>query len=158
MKLKKRKNLQSAESRSALNQLTVQSPHLALFRNGNRSFFHCFFTFVPSLFFVFSRSTLLVELEVDNGKDVLNYAAGDHVGVFPENSNELVMGILKHLPNFPPTNQTIQLEYLTESGPGKNTTIKYQEKTKKNKRHSNFKTCRLCIYDSLFGRIISPRA
>ncbi|KAK2831745.1 hypothetical protein Q7C36_016831 [Tachysurus vachellii] len=79
MKLKKRKNLQSAES---------------------------------------SRSTLLVELEVDNGKDVLNYVAGDHVGVFPENSNELVMGILKHLPNFPPTNQTIQLEYLPESGPG----------------------------------------
>ncbi|KAG7321599.1 hypothetical protein KOW79_014457 [Hemibagrus wyckioides] len=65
-----------------------------------------------------SRSTLLVELEVDNGKQVLNYAAGDHVGLFPGNSNELVMGILKHLPNGPPNNQSIQLEYLPESGPG----------------------------------------
>ncbi|XP_034166259.2 nitric oxide synthase, inducible-like [Pangasianodon hypophthalmus] len=79
MKLKKRKNLQSAAS---------------------------------------SRSTLLVELEVDDGKEVLNYAAGDHVGVFPGNSHELVMGILKHLPNAPPTNQSVRLEYLPESGPG----------------------------------------
>ncbi|TSK49640.1 Nitric oxide synthase, inducible [Bagarius yarrelli] len=79
MKLKKRKNLQSAES---------------------------------------SRSTLLVELEVENGKEALNYAAGDHVGIFPGNSNELVMGILNHLPKAPPSNQTVQLEYLPESGPG----------------------------------------
>ncbi|KAI5626091.1 nitric oxide synthase 2a, inducible isoform X1, partial [Silurus asotus] len=80
MKLKKRKNLQSAES---------------------------------------SRSTLLVELEVDGGKEeVLKYAAGDHVGIFPGNSQELVMGILKHLPNAPATNKSVRLEYLSESGPG----------------------------------------
>ncbi|KAF7700372.1 hypothetical protein HF521_003330 [Silurus meridionalis] len=80
MKLKKRKNLQSAES---------------------------------------SRSTLLVELEVDSGKEeVLKYAAGDHVGIFPGNSQELVMGILKHLPNAPTTNKSVRLEYLSESGPG----------------------------------------
>ncbi|XP_060753750.1 nitric oxide synthase 2b, inducible [Neoarius graeffei] len=79
MKLKKRKNLQSAESRC---------------------------------------STLLVELEVDGGKEVLNYAAGDHVGVFPGNSQELVMGILKHIPNAPSTNQSVRLEYLPESSPG----------------------------------------
>ncbi|XP_017347206.1 nitric oxide synthase, inducible [Ictalurus punctatus] len=65
-----------------------------------------------------SRSTLLVELEVDCGREVLNYAAGDHVGVFPGNSHELVMGILKHLPNAPSTNQSVRLEYLPESGPG----------------------------------------
>ncbi|KAM9468990.1 nitric oxide synthase, inducible-like [Clarias gariepinus] len=79
MKMKKRKNLQSAKS---------------------------------------SCSTILVELEVDGGKEVLNYTAGDHVGVFPGNSPELVMGILKHLPNAPPPNQTVQLQYLPESGPG----------------------------------------
>ncbi|TSK49641.1 Nitric oxide synthase, inducible [Bagarius yarrelli] len=62
------------------------------------------------------RCTILVELEVGGDKkEALNYAPGDHVGVFPGNSPELVMGILKHLPNAPPTNQSIQLEYLYES-------------------------------------------
>lgn len=59
---------------------------------------------------------------MDCGREVLNYAAGDHVGVFPGNSHELVMGILKHLPNAPPTNQSVRLEYLPESGPGKHST------------------------------------
>lgn len=68
---------------------------------------------------VFSRSTLLVELEVDGGKEVLNYAAGDHVGIFPGNSHELVMGILKHLPNDPYASQSVRLEYLPEAGSGK---------------------------------------
>ncbi|KAK2831743.1 hypothetical protein Q7C36_016829 [Tachysurus vachellii] len=63
-----------------------------------------------------SHCTILVELEVDGvKKESLNYAPGDHVGVFPGNSPELVMGILKHLPNAPPTNQSVQLEYLPES-------------------------------------------
>ncbi|XP_072547071.1 nitric oxide synthase, inducible-like [Salminus brasiliensis] len=77
MKLKRRKNLQSPQSR---------------------------------------RSTILVELEVHGGKDVLNYAPGDHVGVFPENSPELVTGILKQVPNAPPINQSIRLEVLPDSG------------------------------------------
>ncbi|XP_072547840.1 nitric oxide synthase, inducible-like [Salminus brasiliensis] len=65
------------------------------------------------------RSTILVELEVHGGKkDVLKYAPGDHVGVFPGNSAELVTGILKHLPNVPPTNQTLRLEYLPDSSLG----------------------------------------
>lgn len=59
---------------------------------------------------------MLVELEVGSDqKEALNYAPGDHIGVFPGNSPELVMGILKHLPNAPPTNQSVQLEYLLES-------------------------------------------
>ncbi|XP_049322946.1 nitric oxide synthase, inducible isoform X2 [Astyanax mexicanus] len=77
MKLKRRKNLQSSQSR---------------------------------------RSTILVELEVHGAKDVLNYAPGDHVGVFPENSPELVTGILKHIPSVPPTNQSLHLEYQANSG------------------------------------------
>ncbi|KAM9468386.1 nitric oxide synthase, inducible-like [Clarias gariepinus] len=63
-----------------------------------------------------SHCTLLVELEVGGDKkERLKYVPGDHVGIFPGNSPELVMGILKHLPNAPPTNQSIRLEYLTES-------------------------------------------
>lgn len=65
---------------------------------------------------VFSRCTILVELEVgDDKKEALNFAPGDHVGVFPGNSPELVMAILKHLPNASPINQSVQLEYLLES-------------------------------------------
>lgn len=66
----------------------------------------------------FRRSTLLVELEVNGGKDMLNYAPGDHVGVFPENSSELVSSILKNIHNAPPSNQSLRLEYLAESSSG----------------------------------------
>ncbi|XP_066533388.1 nitric oxide synthase, inducible-like [Hoplias malabaricus] len=79
MKMKKRKNLQSSQSR---------------------------------------RSTILVELEVAGEKDVLNYAAGDHVGVFPGNSQRLVTGILNHLPNAPPSNQSLRLEHLADPAGG----------------------------------------
>uniref|UniRef100_A0A4W4EZ30 Nitric oxide synthase, inducible n=1 Tax=Electrophorus electricus TaxID=8005 RepID=A0A4W4EZ30_ELEEL len=57
-------------------------------------------------------SAILVELETVGGKQVLNYAPGDHVGVFPENSSELVTGILKHVTNAPHTNQSLRLENL----------------------------------------------
>lgn len=78
-------------------------------------FRRCFSLLFLSLF-AYSRSTLLVELENER---VLNYTAGDHIGVFPENSQELVMGILKHIPDAPPTSQSVRLEYLSEAGPGK---------------------------------------
>ncbi|XP_062873326.1 nitric oxide synthase, inducible-like [Trichomycterus rosablanca] len=64
------------------------------------------------------HSTILVELELDGGKDLLSYEPGDHVGVFPGNSPELVTGILKHLPNAPATNQSVRLEYLPDSESG----------------------------------------
>ncbi|KAG7321602.1 hypothetical protein KOW79_014460 [Hemibagrus wyckioides] len=53
------------------------------------------------------HSTLLIELQGNDEKEALNYESGDHVGVFPGNPPELVMGILKHLTNTPPINQTI---------------------------------------------------
>lgn len=74
------------------------------------------FKMLCDLWLFFSRCTILVELEVSSDKkEALNYAPGDHMGVFPGNSPELVMGILKHLPNAPPTNQSVQLEYLSKS-------------------------------------------
>ncbi|XP_059370165.1 nitric oxide synthase 2b, inducible isoform X2 [Carassius carassius] len=60
-----------------------------------------------------SRSTILVELEMDGSTETLNFVPGDHVGIFPGNSPELVAGILKHLPNAPPINQSLRLEFLS---------------------------------------------
>ncbi|XP_057216737.1 nitric oxide synthase 2a, inducible [Triplophysa rosa] len=62
-----------------------------------------------------SRSTILVELKMGGNTEALNFAPGDHVGVFPENSSELVDGILKHLPDAPPVNQSLHLEILSDS-------------------------------------------
>uniref|UniRef100_A0A8C7TJA0 Nitric oxide synthase, inducible n=1 Tax=Oncorhynchus mykiss TaxID=8022 RepID=A0A8C7TJA0_ONCMY len=52
-----------------------------------------------------SRSTILVELERETSAEVMNFAPGDHVGVFPGNLPQLVAGILKFLPHTAPTNQ-----------------------------------------------------
>nr|AAX85386.1 inducible nitric oxide synthase form A [Carassius auratus] len=60
-----------------------------------------------------SRATILVELEMDGNTEPLNFAPGDHVGIFPGNSPELVDGILKHLANAPPINQSLRLESLS---------------------------------------------
>uniref|UniRef100_A0A8C7D926 Nitric oxide synthase n=1 Tax=Oncorhynchus kisutch TaxID=8019 RepID=A0A8C7D926_ONCKI len=61
-----------------------------------------------------SRSTILVELERERSAEVMNFAPGDHVGVFPGNLPQLVAGILKFLPHMPPTNQCLRLEYHDE--------------------------------------------
>uniref|UniRef100_A0A8C1PDD2 Nitric oxide synthase, inducible n=1 Tax=Cyprinus carpio TaxID=7962 RepID=A0A8C1PDD2_CYPCA len=60
-----------------------------------------------------SRATILVELEMDGNTEPLNIVPGDHVGIFPGNSPELVAGILKHLANAPPINQSLRLEFLS---------------------------------------------
>lgn len=52
----------------------------------------------------------------DGHTEALNFAPGDHVGIFPENSAELVDGIVKHLPDAPPINQSLHLESLSDSG------------------------------------------
>ncbi|KAI2664471.1 Nitric oxide synthase, inducible [Labeo rohita] len=56
-----------------------------------------------------------LERVTDGNTDALNFAPGDHVGIFPENSPELVDSILKHLPDAPPLNQSFHLESLSES-------------------------------------------
>uniref|UniRef100_A0A8C7W7V7 Nitric oxide synthase n=1 Tax=Oncorhynchus mykiss TaxID=8022 RepID=A0A8C7W7V7_ONCMY len=61
-----------------------------------------------------SRSTILVELERETSAEVMNFAPGDHVGVFPGNLPQLVAGILKFLPHTAPTNQCLRLEYHDE--------------------------------------------
>ncbi|TRY71240.1 hypothetical protein DNTS_014985, partial [Danionella cerebrum] len=65
-----------------------------------------------------SRATILVELEIEGSSEPLNFAPGDHVGIFPGNSPELVAGVLKHLSNPPPINQSIRLESLSVDSAG----------------------------------------
>lgn len=57
---------------------------------------------------------------MDGNTDALKFAPGDHVGIFPENSPELVQDIVKHLPDAPPENQSLHLETLSESSHGTN--------------------------------------
>lgn len=60
-----------------------------------------------------SCATILVELEIEGNTEHLNFTPGDHVGIFPGNSPELVAAILKHLPNANPINQSLRLEFLS---------------------------------------------
>nr|XP_055052766.1 nitric oxide synthase 2b, inducible isoform X2 [Misgurnus anguillicaudatus] len=62
-----------------------------------------------------SCSTILVELDW-NAKP-LHFVPGDHIGIFPGNSPELVAGILKRIFNAPPINQSLRLEFLSDSYP-----------------------------------------
>lgn len=97
MKLRGRQNLQSAESRYGLDLITLDSTDVWID-------FSCFKVQYVILFF--RHSTLLIELQGNDVKE-MNYESGNNVGVFPRNPPELVMGILKHLTNAPPINQTI---------------------------------------------------
>ncbi|KAM4701870.1 nitric oxide synthase, inducible [Discoglossus pictus] len=62
-----------------------------------------------------SRITLLVKLSCEN-KQEIQYLPGEHVGVFPANQAELVMSIIGHLKDAPPSNQDIRLETRSEQG------------------------------------------
>ncbi|XP_067102023.1 nitric oxide synthase 2b, inducible [Osmerus mordax] len=62
-----------------------------------------------------SQSTILVELEIETRNDFLSFCPGDHVGIFPGNQLQQVAGILKFIPNTPPTNQSLCLEYCSDS-------------------------------------------
>ncbi|KAL0973341.1 hypothetical protein UPYG_G00202200, partial [Umbra pygmaea] len=64
-----------------------------------------------------SWSTILVELEKENCADIVDFAPGDHVGVFPGNLPELVAAILKFLPHTLSTNQCLRLEHCCNSFP-----------------------------------------
>ncbi|MBN3299782.1 NOS2 protein, partial [Amia calva] len=56
-----------------------------------------------------SRSTILVEL-ISTGDKELQYLPGEHVGVFPGNSAQLVSNIIKRVHDAPPSNQSLRLE------------------------------------------------
>uniref|UniRef100_A0A8C9STY3 Nitric oxide synthase n=1 Tax=Scleropages formosus TaxID=113540 RepID=A0A8C9STY3_SCLFO len=58
-----------------------------------------------------SRATILVVLESEGDVEGVRCLPGEHIGVFPGNPARLVTGILKHLLDAPPTNQSLRLEY-----------------------------------------------
>ncbi|XP_067864479.1 nitric oxide synthase 2b, inducible [Heptranchias perlo] len=56
-----------------------------------------------------SRSTILVELSCEDSKE-LHYLPGEHIGVFPQNQDALVDGLIKRLKDKPNPNQCVQVE------------------------------------------------
>ncbi|XP_026468232.1 nitric oxide synthase, salivary gland-like [Ctenocephalides felis] len=61
-------------------------------------------------------STLLLEIEIPkNSKDELKYEPGDHIGVFPENSSEIVNGLLERLEGAESPDSPVELQVLKET-------------------------------------------
>uniref|UniRef100_A0A8C4VBK9 Nitric oxide synthase n=1 Tax=Falco tinnunculus TaxID=100819 RepID=A0A8C4VBK9_FALTI len=62
-----------------------------------------------------SRVTILVKLSCETNQD-MHYLPGDHIGIFPGNQPELVHGLIAHVKDAPPADQTIRLETCTGGG------------------------------------------
>ncbi|EMP37688.1 Nitric oxide synthase, inducible [Chelonia mydas] len=62
-----------------------------------------------------SRVTILLKLSCETNQEV-HYLPGEHVGIFPGNQPELVSGIIEHVKDAPPTDQTIRLETCNDGG------------------------------------------
>ncbi|XP_042331853.1 nitric oxide synthase, endothelial isoform X2 [Sceloporus undulatus] len=58
-----------------------------------------------------TRSTILVQLQTGDNPQ-LSYLPGDHVGIFPANSTELVDDLLQRVEDPPPPNETVAVETL----------------------------------------------
>uniref|UniRef100_A0A8B9Q4M9 Nitric oxide synthase n=1 Tax=Apteryx owenii TaxID=8824 RepID=A0A8B9Q4M9_APTOW len=58
-----------------------------------------------------SRVTILVKLSCETNQEV-HYLPGEHIGIFPGNQPELVCGLIAHVKDAPPADQTIRLETL----------------------------------------------
>ncbi|NXV83388.1 NOS2 protein, partial [Atlantisia rogersi] len=62
-----------------------------------------------------SRVTILVKLSCETNQEV-HYLPGEHVGIFPGNQPELVHGLIAHVKDAPPADQTIRLETCADGG------------------------------------------
>uniref|UniRef100_A0A8C3CQZ8 Nitric oxide synthase n=1 Tax=Cairina moschata TaxID=8855 RepID=A0A8C3CQZ8_CAIMO len=62
-----------------------------------------------------SRVTILVKLSCETNQEV-RYLPGEHIGIFPGNQPELVRGLISHVKDAPPADQTVRLETCTEGG------------------------------------------
>ncbi|XP_074641396.1 nitric oxide synthase, salivary gland-like [Tubulanus polymorphus] len=60
-----------------------------------------------------SRETILVKLDTRDCPE-LAFTPGDHIGIFPVNSPDLVDALLARLHNAPPADQMVKVEYLQE--------------------------------------------
>ncbi|XP_076435250.1 nitric oxide synthase-like [Babylonia areolata] len=61
-----------------------------------------------------TRQTILVKLNTQDSSE-LQYAPGDHVGIFPAHPPDLVDAILARLHNAPPPDQVVRTEFLQET-------------------------------------------
>lgn len=69
---------------------------------------------LSDLFFsISSRVTILVKLSCETNQEV-HYLPGEHIGIFPGNQPELVCGLIAHVKDAPPADQTIRLETCTD--------------------------------------------
>uniref|UniRef100_A0A8B9GE11 Nitric oxide synthase, inducible n=1 Tax=Amazona collaria TaxID=241587 RepID=A0A8B9GE11_9PSIT len=59
-----------------------------------------------------SRVTILVKLSCETDQEV-HYLPGEHIGIFPGNQPELVRGLIAHVRDAPPADQTVRLETCT---------------------------------------------
>uniref|UniRef100_A0A8V5HGI0 Nitric oxide synthase, inducible n=1 Tax=Melopsittacus undulatus TaxID=13146 RepID=A0A8V5HGI0_MELUD len=59
-----------------------------------------------------SRVTILVKLSCETDQEV-HYLPGAHIGIFPGNHPELVHGLIAHVKDAPPADQTVRLEACT---------------------------------------------
>uniref|UniRef100_A0A8B9I9E5 Nitric oxide synthase n=1 Tax=Anser brachyrhynchus TaxID=132585 RepID=A0A8B9I9E5_9AVES len=64
-------------------------------------------------FIMIPRVTILVKLSCETNQEV-RYLPGEHIGIFPGNQPELVHGIIAHVKDAPPADQTIRLQTCTE--------------------------------------------
>ncbi|KAL4224321.1 Nitric oxide synthase [Mactra antiquata] len=60
------------------------------------------------------RQTMLIKIDATIGSGELLYHPGDHVAIYPQNSQKLVDAILMRLHNAPPPDQVVKLEFLNE--------------------------------------------
>uniref|UniRef100_A0A8B9GEZ8 Nitric oxide synthase n=1 Tax=Amazona collaria TaxID=241587 RepID=A0A8B9GEZ8_9PSIT len=66
-------------------------------------------------FSISSRVTILVKLSCETDQEV-HYLPGEHIGIFPGNQPELVRGLIAHVRDAPPADQTVRLETCTNGG------------------------------------------
>uniref|UniRef100_A0A8C8BGZ4 Nitric oxide synthase n=1 Tax=Otus sunia TaxID=257818 RepID=A0A8C8BGZ4_9STRI len=62
-----------------------------------------------------SRVTILAKLSCETNQEV-HYLPGEHIGIFPGNQPELVRGLIAHVKDAPPADQTIRLETCADGG------------------------------------------
>lgn len=55
----------------------------------------------------------MIKLNTQDSSE-LQYAPGDHIGIFPANNSDLVDAILARLHNAPPPDQIVKVEFLQE--------------------------------------------
>lgn len=68
----------------------------------------------PFTYFSYSRSTILVKLDIEGSRKQLSFDPGDHVAIFPANKADLVQQLIDATHDKPDPNQPIRFEVARE--------------------------------------------